>query len=95
LTKHGKDIRLLSMSLNSNIPIRTTDEVRQELARRGIAINEWAREMGFSPGLVHQVLAGRLRCTRGQSHKVAVMLGLKKGVIGDVKNLPLGKPELD
>jgi len=83
------------MSLNSNIPIRTTDEVRQELARRGIAINEWAREMGFSPGLVHQVLAGRLRCTRGQSHKVAVMLGLKKGVIGDVKNLPLGKPELD
>gem|GEM_PF-448408 len=95
MTKHGKDIRLLSMSLNSNIPIRTTDEVRQELARRGIAINEWAREMGFSPGLVHQVLAGRLRCTRGQSHKVAVMLGLKKGVIGDVKNLPLGKPELD
>lgn len=82
-------------SNNSNSPIRTTDEVREELARRGIAINEWAREMGFSPGLVHQILAGRLRCTRGESHKVAVMLGLKKGVIGDVKNLLLGKPELE
>jgi len=95
LTKHGNDIRLLSMSLNSNSPIRTTDEVREELARRGIAINEWAREMGFSPGLVHQVLAGRLRCTRGESHKVAVMLGLKVGVIVDAKNLPFGKQEID
>jgi len=83
------------MSVNSNSSIRTIDEVRKEFARQGVAVNAWAREMGFSPGLVHQVLAGRLRCTRGQSHKVAVMLGLKVGVIVDAKNLPFGKQKID
>ena len=61
--------------------LRSPDEIRKELAYRGISISEWARDMGFSPGLVHQVLAGRLKCVRGQAHKVAVVLGLKSGSI--------------
>ncbi len=68
--------------------IRSTEDVRQELATLGISVSDWARDRGYSPGLVHQVLAGRLKCTRGQSHKVAVSLGLKKGELGEISDLP-------
>lgn len=68
--------------------LRTPEEIRREFALRGIAVSSWAREMGFSPGLVHQVLAGRLRCVRGQAHQVAVLLGLKAGKLGDIDDLP-------
>lgn len=71
--------------------LKTPDEVRQELASLGISISDWAREMGYSPGLVHQVLAGRLRCVRGQAHKVAVSLGLKVGKLGGVSDLSFSK----
>ena len=71
--------------------IRTTEEIRQEFAVRGIAISDWARQMGYSPGLVHQVLSGRLKCIRGQSHDVAITLGLKKGKQREVDDLPFGK----
>ena len=70
------------------VSLRTPEEIRQEFAVRGIAISSWAREMGFSPGLVYQVLAGRLRCVRGQAHQVAVTLGLKAGEVGEVRDLP-------
>ena len=68
--------------------IRSAEDVRQELATLGISVSDWARDRGYSPGLVHQVLAGRLKCTRGQSHKVAVSLGLKKGELGEISDLP-------
>ncbi len=73
--------------------LRTPEEIRQEFAVRGIAISSWAREMGFSPGLVHQVLAGRLRCVRGQAHQVAVILGLKVGEVGEISDLPFRAKE--
>jgi len=45
---------------------------------------------GFSPALVHQVLAGRLKCERGKAHDVAVALGLKDGMVGSdsIDSLP-------
>lgn len=82
------------MSLSNNTKyekLRTPEEIRTELAERGIAISEWARQMGFSPGLVHQVLAGRLKCKRGQAHDVAVSLGLKTGKPRNVQDLSFGK----
>ena len=72
------------------VPIRTAEEVRRELAKRGIPVSAWARAMGYSPGLVYQVLAGRLRCVRGQAHQVAVVLGLKHGSIESIGELPFG-----
>lgn len=68
--------------------MRTADDVKRELAQRGIAVSEWARQMGYSPSLVHQVLAGRLKCVRGQAHEIAVVLGLKTGLVGDISDLP-------
>lgn len=66
---------------------QTTDNIRQEFALRGITVAEWARFHGFSPALVHQVLAGKLRCVRGQAHVIAVRLGPKAGLVGGVADL--------
>lgn len=44
---------------------------------QGINVRAWAIEHGFNPGLVYSVLRGERKCLRGQSHDVAVALGLK------------------
>lgn len=61
--------------------IRTPHEVRNEFIRKGISIASWARANGFDKGTVSQVLGGGNAATRGQGHKVAVLLGIKDGEI--------------
>jgi gp16 family phage-associated protein len=61
--------------------IRRTQDVRAEWLRKGISEAAWARENGFSPATVNQVLNGRNRATRGTGHKIAVLLGIKDGEI--------------
>ena len=41
----------------------------------------WAREHGFCPQTVYDVISGRLLGTRGEAHRVAVTLGIKEGAI--------------
>lgn len=53
----------------------------------GISVAEWARDKGFSTGLVYQVLEGNRKCLRGQSHRIALALGLKQGVAMDMSEL--------
>lgn len=53
-------------------------QVRQEFIEAGISIADWAREHNFSLQLVYAVLKGRNQATRGESHKIAVALRLKK-----------------
>lgn len=72
--------------------LRTPDEIRQEFARRGLSIASWARENGFSPSLVYQVLSRKKPAIRGECHRIAVALTLKAGDVGDLKDLPFGKP---
>ncbi len=61
--------------------------VRSIFADSGISIAEWARAEGFSTALVYQVLEGKRQCVRGQSHRIAVALGLKEGAICDLTQL--------
>ncbi|HIE0670347.1 MULTISPECIES: DNA-binding protein [Acinetobacter] len=61
--------------------MRTSQEVRSELQKRGLSIADWARQNGFTPELVHQVLNSNRVPIRGKSHEIAVMLGLKDGII--------------
>ena len=61
--------------------MRTSQEVRNELQKRGLSIATWARQNGFSPELVHQVLNSNKIPIRGKSHAIAVKLGLKDGII--------------
>lgn len=64
------------------------EEIRNEFAQRGLSISEWARTRGFSTALVYQVIAGKRKAVRGQSHRIAVALGLKDGIDADINDLP-------
>lgn len=60
-------------------------DIRAEFHRKGISISAWALANGFSPNLVFEVLSGRKKGDRGQSHKIAVSLGLKEGeIVSDI-----------
>lgn len=61
--------------------LRTSKDVREEFQRKGVSIASWARANGFETNSVFEVLSGRKKGVRGQSHKIAVKLGLKKGEI--------------
>lgn len=63
--------------------LRTPEEARAWFGYAGISVAQWARENGFSEPLVRAILAGHKRCLRGQSHNIAVALGLKEGLPTD------------
>jgi gp16 family phage-associated protein len=67
--------------------VRTPKEVLKEFERKGISKAAWATAHGFNTNLVHDVLAGRNKASRGQSHKIAVTLGLKDGEIVNDREL--------
>lgn len=50
-------------------------------------MSEWARRRGVSAQLTYGILAGRKIGLRGQSHEIAVLLGLKPGVVGSAEEL--------
>jgi gp16 family phage-associated protein len=58
---------------------RTAAEVIKEFQLRGISAADWARRNGFSPTMVYQVLRSHNIPSRGQSHRIAVALGMKEG----------------
>ena len=64
--------------------MRTPDQVRQLFQQRGESIADWARGRDFSPPLVYRVLRGDASCLRGQTHQIAVALGLKQAPDTDV-----------
>jgi gp16 family phage-associated protein len=57
---------------------RSAAEARAEFQRCGASVAAWAVSNGFSPQLVYRVLRGHA-AKRGQSHRIAVLLGLKEG----------------
>jgi gp16 family phage-associated protein len=60
-----------------------TQEIKAILAENGLSVREFARAHGFSEGLVYSVLAKKIKGTRGESHKIAVALGLKTAPSAD------------
>lgn len=61
--------------------IRTPEQIRASLLAQGVSVAQWAKANGFNPGDVYALLAGRKKGSRGESHRIAVMLGLKEGRI--------------
>lgn len=61
--------------------LRTAAEARAWLDYQGITVSQWARENNVHHSLVREILAGRKKCLRGMSHNIAVLLGMKHGVI--------------
>ena len=63
--------------------IRTAAQAKAWLEHQGKSVQEFAREHGVDPATTYQVLAGRKKGRRGEAHKVAVLLGMKEGIIVD------------
>ena len=66
--------------------LKTRAQVREEFARRGWSITGWARKNGFCPVMVSDIINDneanpKRKCLRGESHNIAVALGLKIGEI--------------
>ena len=71
--------------MNQKCNIKTRAEARAEFRRIGKSIAAWAREHGVHRQTVYSVLEGKKKCERGDAHKVAVLLGIKDGVIVEEK----------
>lgn len=71
--------------------LRTPQEVKDEFLRTGTSSTAWAKAHGFDPATVNQVINGRNAGTRGVGHKIAVLLGLKDGVILEQGDVPYQK----
>ncbi|WP_052231386.1 hypothetical protein [Tepidimonas taiwanensis] len=56
-------------------------EVRRRFGRVGVTIPKVARDIGVHPEIIRRLLKGQTKGTRGASHKAAVLLGLKDGVV--------------
>ena len=55
-----------------------SERVIKEFRAKGVAIAAWARAEGFNPDLVYRVLRSKNVPSRGQSHLIALRLGLKE-----------------
>jgi len=69
-------MNLLLQRENSQRP-KESDVKRDVFFVAGISMKSWAEARGFNPDLVYQVLTGRRKCLRGQSHAIAKELGMK------------------
>ncbi|MFN3437816.1 MAG: DNA-binding protein [Acidovorax sp.] len=77
------------------MPLKTRQQVREEFASRGLAYADWARQKGYSPTLVSMIVndnegAPQRKCLRGESHNIAVELGLKQGTVSQ----PMTRPRI-
>lgn len=61
--------------------MKSREQALAEIHRTGQTVCGWARKHGFNQTLVRAVLYGRIKGKWGESHKIAVLLGIKDGVI--------------
>ena len=74
--------------------LKTRAQIREDFASRGWSITGWARQHGYSPVMVSDIINDdernpKRKCLRGESHNIAVSLGLKEGVISRPVNVPV------
>lgn len=68
------------------MPLKTRQQVRDEFASRGWSYSDWARQRGYSAALVCMIVndddrTPQRKCLRGESHNIAVDLGIKDGQV--------------
>lgn len=78
----GMGAALVKMERRGRRPAVRPDPVRIERAREslqlaGTTVAVWAEANEESKDVVHKVLQGRLACTKGASHRIAVKLNIK------------------
>lgn len=55
-------------------------QVQANFRESGVSVADWASRNGFNPALVYAVMKGKRKCLRGESHHIAVALGMKHGI---------------
>lgn len=60
---------------------RTPKQAKEWLAKQGKTVQEFAREHSLDPYTCYQVLSGVKKGVRGESHRAAVLLGIKEGLV--------------
>ncbi len=63
--------------------LKTAEEAKNEIKKNGMTIAKWSMSNGLPPSVVYAVLKGDLQGNYGNSHKAAVLLGMKHGEIVD------------
>ena len=63
--------------------MKSRGDVLKEFSFKGDTIAAWAARHGYKKRTVYAVLAGQLKGNSGVSHRIAVELGLKDGMIVD------------
>lgn len=63
--------------------LKSREEAKKELARRGMSVTAWAKSHGFTVDQVRDVLRKNRPCNFGASHRIAVLLGIKDGIIDE------------
>lgn len=59
----------------------TPEQARAALDREGQTIVDFCRKHGLNKNLVSDLLNGRKKGKRGESHRAAVLLGIKEGTV--------------
>lgn len=68
--------------VNPLTSLKTAEEKLAEFKAIGLSVRRWANQNGFSPALTYRVLSGG-NAMRGETHNIAVALGIKAGDFGD------------
>lgn len=64
--------------------MKSREQALQEIRGRGQTVTGWARKNGFDMRLVRGVIYGQIKGKWGESHKIAVALGIKhEGAVCD------------
>lgn len=72
--------------------MKENGRIRDLFEINGESIAQWSRRHGFSPALVYRVLRGDATAKRGQTHAIAIALGIKRAPTEDEKRFFLSKP---
>lgn len=62
-----------------NTILERRKKAKEIMSRQGLTVKEWANKNGVSAHFVHAVIRNETPCNINKGHKVAVLLGLKKG----------------
>lgn len=69
--------RILKFSRVQAKEMLTADELKENFAKNGQTLAQWARENGFKPRDVYLVIGGQRKGNYGKGYEIAKKLGLK------------------
>lgn len=57
--------------------VLTAEQVKEKFIKEGRTFSSWAKENGFRPNEVYQVVNGASKAKYGRKHEIAKLLGMK------------------